>query len=261
MPDSYPLEIKKYSSSIFSNYNIKAIQEIPLTIRLNGKEVVTLLCTGTSPRLLAVGFLKSDAFLGSLEDIDELEITTSSNGIQVDVTVKHDPWEGRTIKRSITSGCGKGTNFSRNIETISRRKINSSLTVSPKQILELVSELYGRSELYDATRGCHNSSLCTPNEMLIFHEDIGRHNAIDMICGHCFLNDINVRDKMIVTTGRVASEILLKIVRIGVPVIVSTSVATSMAVDLACKTGVTLIGDAGETDFRIYNDAGRITGL
>jgi FdhD protein len=97
--------------------------------------------------------------------------------------------------------------------------------------------------------------------MLLFREDIGRHNAIDMLCGQCFLDDVAVDDKMIVSTGRIASEILLKVVRIGVPVLASTAVATSFSVELARKTGITLIGNIRDDSFWVYNDNGRIVGF
>jgi FdhD protein len=144
------------------------------------------------------------------------------------------------------------------VQTISKRRLNSDVRVRPEQILALAEELHHRSALYGRTRGCHNSSLCTPDEMLLFREDIGRHNAIDMICGECFLNNISVDDKMIVTTGRVASEILLKVVRIGIPVLVSTAVATSFTVELARQTGITLVGNVREGRFWVYNDKGRV---
>jgi FdhD protein len=147
------------------------------------------------------------------------------------------------------------------VATISKRKVGGDVRVSPEQILALAGELHERSTLYKSTRGCHNSSLCTPDEMLLFREDIGRHNAIDMLCGQCFLDDVAVDDKMIVTTGRIASEILLKVVRIGVPVLASTAVATSFSVELARKTGITLIGNIKDDSFWVYNDNGRIQGF
>ena len=165
------------------------------------------------------------------------------------------------MERSITSGCGKGTNFGRNVTTISRRRLAGDVSVTPDQVLALARQLHERSALYNDTHGCHNSALCTPEEILIFREDIGRHNAIDMICGQCFLDDISVDDKMIVSPRRVASEILLKVVRIGIPVLCSTAVATSFSVGLARKTGITLIGNIKKESFWVYNDAGRIAGF
>ncbi|WP_419785433.1 formate dehydrogenase accessory sulfurtransferase FdhD [Pseudodesulfovibrio sp.] len=257
--DSFDYEIREYKSG-FSPTPIRAIREVPLTIVLNGREVVTLMCTAKYPDYLAIGFLKSDAFLSGPEQITDLNVNENDERIIVHVETCHDPWKGRTMERSITSGCGKGTNFGRNVAAISKRVVTGTIRVTPEQILARAAELHERSTLYNATRGCHNSSLCTPDEMLLFREDIGRHNAIDMICGQCFLDDVAVDDKMIVSTGRVASEILLKTIRIGVPIMVSTAVATSFSVELARKTGITLVGNVSRDSFWVYNDQGRIIG-
>ena len=254
-------EIQTWSADGYRSSELTAILEVPLTIFVNGREVVTLLCTGKHPRQLAIGFLKSDAWIKHPDDLAGVEITIESERILAEVKVNGDPFAKHQPKRAITSGCGKGTNFERNLETIAKRRIDTQLSVTPEQINALAHELHERSVLYKKTRGCHNSSLCTPNKMLVFREDIGRHNAIDMIVGHCFLKGISTTDKMIVTTGRVASEILLKAVRIGVPVLASGSRATSMSVELARKTGITLIGDAGTDRMIIYNAAGRLEGL
>lgn len=259
MPEAYPFEITEYGPGGPERKQIQAIREVPLTIYLNGREVVTLLCTGKYPRHLAVGFLKSDALISDPAQLLDVDIADEDGRITAHVRVGHDPFAGgREIQRSITSGCGKGTNFDRNVSTISRRRVTSELTVSPAQILALAGELKSRSTLYNSTRGCHNSSLCTPEEMLLFREDIGRHNAIDMIVGECFLEGLSTHDKMIVSTGRVASEILLKTVRIGVSVLASTAVATSFSVELARKIGLTLIGNIKADSFWVYNDPGRI---
>ncbi|WP_432735422.1 formate dehydrogenase accessory sulfurtransferase FdhD [Maridesulfovibrio sp. FT414] len=259
--DSFDFTVKEYVSGSFRDREIKSILEIPLTINLNGREVVTLLTTAKFPDYLAIGFLKSDAYISSLDQLIDLKITESTERIVADVTVSHDPWKNRVLEYSITSGCGKGTNFGRNVSTISKRSITSDIKVTPKQILSHARELHERSTLYGKTRGCHNSSLCTPDEMLYFREDIGRHNAIDMIVGQCFLENVSTDGKMIVSTGRVASEILLKAVRIGVPVLASTAVATSFSVELARKIGITLVGNISDESFWVYNDQGRITGL
>lgn len=259
MSEAYPFEITEYGPDGPKKIAIEAIREVPLTIFLNGREVVTLLCTARFPKHLAVGFLKSDALLTSLDQLKGVDIVDEGERITAQVQVSHDPWaDGREIQRSITSGCGKGTNFDRNVATISKRRITTDLKVTPAQILALAAELKARSTLYNRTRGCHNSSLCTPSEMLLFREDIGRHNAIDMIVGQCFLDSVATEDKMIVSTGRVASEILLKTVRIGVSLLASTAVATSFSVELARTIGLTLIGNIKADSFWVYNDPGRI---
>lgn len=258
--ESFGYEIYEYKDG-FAKKAIQSIREVPLTIMLNGREVVTLLCTARFPDYLAVGFLKSDAFINSPDQITDLNIRDEGDRLIAEVETCHDPWENRVMERSITSGCGKGTNFGRNVATISKRRLDGDIKVTPEQILSLTKELHERSTLYNATRGCHNSSLCVPDEMLLFREDIGRHNAIDMICGECFLDNVSVEDKMIVSTGRVASEILLKVVRIGIPILVSTAVATSFSVELARKTGITLVGNVKDDSFWVYNDKGRIIGF
>ena len=258
--DSLNFTLKEFSEGSFHEKEIQGIMEIPLTINLNGREVVTLLTTAKYPEYLALGFLKSDAYISSRSQVTNVDITDHDNRIIADVTTSHDPWKGRVLEYSITSGCGKGTNFGRNVSTVSKQTIKSKLKVTPQQILKHADELHRRSTLYTKTRGCHNSSLCTPEEMLYFREDIGRHNAIDMIVGQCFLEEVPTSGKMIVSTGRVASEILLKAVRIGVPFLASTAVATSFSIELARKIGITLVGNIGRDSFWVYNDQGRIEG-
>ena len=127
--------------------------------------------------------------------------------------------------------------------------------------MRLAGELDERSSLYRVTGGCHNACLATSEKILIFREDIGRHNAIDMICGQCFLDDISTEDKLIVSTGCIASEILLKAMRLGVPILVSMSAATRFSIDLARRTNMTLIGQVRKGRMIVYNQAGRIAGL
>lgn len=261
MKDSVTYRVIEYEDGHFSEREVTAIQEVPLTIYLNGQEVVTLLFTGKAPKFLAVGFLKSDGLITDQGQLKGVQIEEDPERLIARVETSHDPFEQQHLERSITSGCGKGTNFTRNVETVSSTVVQTKLTVTHEQILHLSAELDERSTLYRATGGCHNASLATPQEILIFREDIGRHNAIDMICGECFLNNIPTEDKLIVSTGRIASEILLKVMRLGVPILVSGSAATRFSIDLARRTNMTLVGRVRPGHMVIYNHAGRIAGL
>ncbi|NVM21792.1 MAG: formate dehydrogenase accessory sulfurtransferase FdhD [Desulfobacterales bacterium] len=261
MKDAVNYDVAEFAEGRFRKAQVKAIQEVPLTVYLNGQEVVTLLCTGKHPRFLAVGFLKSDGLVTGVEQLRDIHVEQEPDRLKVHVETSHDPFEHQKPGRSITSGCGKGTNFERNAETAAATTVAGQLSVTPRQVLRLADELQSRSTLYMATRGCHNASLATPDEILMFREDIGRHNAIDMICGQCFLDNISTEDKLIVTTGRVASEILLKAIRLGVSILVSGSAATRFSIDLARKTNFTLIGHVGQERMVIYNSGGRIEGL
>ncbi|MDY6837367.1 MAG: formate dehydrogenase accessory sulfurtransferase FdhD [Thermodesulfobacteriota bacterium] len=261
MKEAVTYHVSEFVDDGLKEAEVTAIQEVPLTVFLNNHEVVTLLCTGKHPKYLALGFLKSDGLITDLKQVQEVLVDEEKERIKVYVKTSHESFELPRLGRSITSGCGKGTNFEQNMETIAATKVTSKLTISPRQILALASELQKRSTLYQRTRGCHNASLCTAQEMLLFREDIGRHNAIDMICGQCFLDGISTDDKLIVTTGRIASEILLKTLRLGVPILVSGSAATRLSIDLARKTNITLVGLVCMGRMIIYNSGGRVRGL
>ena len=261
MKDTFTYDVSEFSAGSFRKTQVMAIQEVPLTIYLNGNEIVTLLCTGKHPRFLAVGFLKSDGLITDPKQLKTVDVEEEAERRRVSVETSHDPFAQQRLGRSITSGCGKGTNFERNVETIASTTVTTELRVTPEQILQLSAELDDRSTLYRATGGCHNASLATPERMLLFREDIGRHNAIDMICGECFLEDIPTSDKLIVSTGRIASEILLKTIRLGVPILVSRAAATRFSIDLARRTNMTLIGRAKKDRMVIYNHGGRMAGL
>ena len=261
MKDAFTYSVAKFMAGRFRQVQVAAIQEVPLTIYLNEHEVVTLLCTGKYPKFLAVGFLKSDGLITDCKQLEAIHVEQEPERLKVHVEASHDPFKLQRLERSITSGCGKGTNFERNVKTIASRTVTAKLTVTPEQILQLAAELDERSALYRATRGCHNASLATAEKILIFREDIGRHNAIDMICGQCFLDDIPTEDKLIVSTGRIASEILLKAIRLGVPILVSSSAATRFSIDLARRTNMTVIGQVRQGRMVVYNHGGRIAGL
>ncbi|MDY6989987.1 MAG: formate dehydrogenase accessory sulfurtransferase FdhD [Thermodesulfobacteriota bacterium] len=261
MKEAVTYHVSEFVDDRLKEAEVTAIQEVPLTVFVNNQEIVTLLCTGKHPKYLALGFLRSDGLITDVKQVQKVRVDEGTERIKVYVDTSPESFELPRLGRSITSGCGKGTNFEQNMATIAATKVGSTLTISPRQILALASELQKRSILYQRTRGCHNASLCTPEEMLLFREDIGRHNAIDMICGQCFLEAIPTKDKLIVTTGRIASEILLKALRLGVPILVSGSAATRLSIDLARKTNMTLVGLVCEGRMIVYNSAGRVTGL
>ena len=261
MKHAFTYHVPEFAEGHFQEAQATVIQEVPLTIYLNGHEVVTLMCTGKCARFLAVGFLKSEGLTANRNQLKDIRFEEESERLMAHVEISHDTFNLQRLGRTITSGCGKGTSFERNIQTITSTRVTAELTVTPEQILRLSAELDQRSTLYRATGGCHNASLATPEKILIFREDIGRHNAIDMICGECFLENIPTEDKLIVCTGRIASEILLKAIRLGVPILVSGSAATRLAVDLARKTNITVIGRVRDGRMIVYNDGGRIAGL
>jgi len=251
------VDITAYDGNGPRAVTVTAIREVPLRILVGGRELIRLLCSGLSPRFLAAGYLFSCGVITSAADIVNLEVNEDATGIDVRVDLGRDTAD--LLGVDITSGLGRVVRT----HTPRPRAISPPKApwLRPDALLSLARELHARSDLYRLTRGCHNSSLCSATAMLLFRSDIGRHNAIDTIVGQTLLEGLPVTDKLIVTTGRVASEIVQKAARAGVPVLASTAVATSLAVQSAREYGLTLIGNVTNDGFWIYNDPGRLLGL
>jgi len=235
-------------------------REFPLTIILNDRELVTLLCTPRDLKYLAVGFLASEGLLTGKDDIKRL-VMDETRGVARVETVEDKTSADELFKRFISSGCGRGASFYSAADVQNQARIESSLKVSIHDILALVAEFQHRSEVYRATGGVHSAALCDTKSLLIFSEDIGRHNAIDKIFGQCLLEDIPTDDRIVITSGRISSEILLKVARRNVPIIVSKSAPTNLGVKLANDLGITLLGfvrgkrmNAYTHDWRIGQD-------
>ena len=234
------------------------IKESPLTIFLNNQELVTLLCTPEDLKNLAVGFLHSEGILQTKEEIEKITLDEEKGVIWIETKGDKDFVKKLGLKRLITSGCGKGAAFYSAVDQISSKKVASRMEISSQEISNLMNRVQHQSQLFRTTGGVHSAALCDKRDILIFSEDIGRHNAIDKIFGKCLLEGIQTYDRMIITSGRVSSEILLKIVRRDIPIIISRSAPTNLAVRLANKLGITLIGFARGRRINIYANDWRV---
>ena len=231
--------------------------EFPLTIVLNGRELVTLLCSPADLNYLAVGFLVSESFLSSSSDIKKL-IVDERHGIVHIETTGNEKTNEETFKRFIASGCGRGASFY-SASDIGYIRVESPLTIPSENIFTLVKEFQNRSQNYRATGGVHSAALCDIRSIVVFNEDIGRHNAIDKVFGQCLLENIPTENHMIVTSGRITSEIILKIIKRNVPVLISRSAPTDLAIKLAQDAGITLIGFVRGSRMNIYTNGWRVT--
>jgi FdhD protein len=234
------------------------VQEVPLTVFLNGKELITLLTTGDANRELAVGFLLSEGFLQDKEDLKSLRVDDEAGTVEIQLTGDLDLTEKLWGKRAVTSGCGKGATFYHVLDSIQASPVTSDATITPSQVYALMKELNQLSDLYRETRGVHNSALADEGEILVFRDDIGRHNAVDKIRGACFLEEIPLGDKFLVTTGRMSSEIVVTVAKRGVPILISRSAPTSLALDLAERIGLTLIGYVRGEKMTVYTGKQRV---
>jgi len=248
----------KFTEGGSSNIEDEVVRESPLTIILNNQELATLLCSPTNLRYLAIGFLFSEGLLKSKDEIKKITVDDRRGVVWVETVGGEELASDALFKRFITSGCGRGASFYSGTDVQGQVKVESGVEISTLEVLDLVNEFQQRSRIYRATGGVHSAALCDMKNILVFSEDIGRHNAIDKIFGECILNDIATEDHIIITSGRVSSEILLKVAKRNVPIIVSKSAPTNLGVRLAADLGVTLVGFVRGRSMNVYTHAGRL---
>lgn len=233
------------------------IREAPLTIYLNGQELVTLLCTPELADMLAVGFLRSEGLIRDYEDISSLRVDEGEGFVFVE-TKGGQLAEKLYGKRTITSGCGKGTIFFSVLDSLKMDPVQSTLCISYSQVINLSISLQEKATLFKQTGGVHSAALCTPTTAIYFCEDIGRHNAVDKIIGLCLKEKVIIADKVLVTSGRISSEILVKTARLGIPLLISRAAPTTLSIELAEKLGITLIGFVRGRRFNVYSHPERV---
>lgn len=232
--------------------------ELPLTIILNNKELATLLCSPTDLKYLAIGFLASEGLIKDKAEIKKI-IVDEKRGVARVEAVEDKEFAPDVFKRLITSGCGGGVSFHGATDAQEQTRVESKTAISNVEVFTLMREFQHRSQVYRTTGGVHSAALCDTKGILVFNEDIGRHNAIDKIFGECILTDIPTDDRIIITSGRVSSEILLKVAKRNIPILVSKSAPTNMGVRLANGLGITLIGFVRGERMNVYASGWRVT--
>jgi FdhD protein len=242
-----------------SNIEKMTAREFPLTITLDNQELVTLLCSPTNLKYLAIGFLFSEGLLKDKEEIKKIIVDDGKGVVWVETKGDKGVDSELLFKRFITSGCGRGASFYSTADVQNQAKIESQIKISPEEVFALAKDFQGRSPLYRATHGVHSAALCDTKSILLFSEDIGRHNAIDKIFGECILNDVPTNDRIIITSGRISSEMLLKVTKRSIPIIISIAAPTNLGVRLAADLGVTLIGSVRGKRMNVYTNDWRIS--
>jgi FdhD protein len=250
--------ILKFTERDSSSIEDIVAKEFPLTIILNNQELVTLLCSPSNLRYLAVGFLLSEGLLKNKDEIKRIIVDGRKGVVQVETERKEELARGASFSRSIASGGGKGASFYSDAAAQGQEKVESKIEISTLGVSALANKFQRRCRIYRATGGVHSAALCDTVNVIVFSEDIGRHNALDKVFGECILRDIETDDRIIITSGRVSSEILLKVAKRNVPIIVSKSAPTNLGVRLAADLGVTLIGFVRGRRMNVYTHAWRI---
>lgn len=219
---------------------------------------LTLLCSPTDLTYLAIGFLSSEGLVISKDEISNIIVDEQRGMVRVETQEDKEFANELVFKRSITSGCGREASFYSAADVQGQAKVESQIAISTSEVFALAKEFQHRSKVYRATGGVHSAALCDTTRILVFAEDIGRHNAIDKIFGQCLLGDIPTDGCMIITSGRISSEILLKVAKGNIPVLISKSAPTNLGIKLANALGITLIGFVRGSRMNAYTNGWRV---
>ena len=231
--------------------------ELPLTIYLNKKEIVTLMTLGHHPESLVIGYLRNQGFVKSFYDLKSIQVDWDTNTA---AAVTHDPIEqieNQLTHKVVTSGCGQGTTYGGIWDDLKKKNIKDK-KLKQSTIYKILKLLHEKNEIYRLSGAVHGCALCSENEIIDFIEDVGRHNAVDAIAGNMWINEIESSNKIFYTTGRLTSEMVIKVAQMEIPYLLSRSGITEMGYNVAKETGVTLLGRAKGKHFLIYNGSENI---
>jgi len=231
--------------------------ERPLTLFLNSREIVTMMTIGDFPDYLAVGYLRNQNMLRDDDEITAIDYDDDINTIVVRTT-KDTNFEDKLKKKTLTSGCAQGTVFGDVMETFDTVQLPQDVKVHTSRLYPLLKAINTAPSLYLKAGAIHGCVLCEQDRPLVYMEDVGRHNAVDKIAGWMFMEGVTGADKIFYTTGRLTSEMVIKTVQMGIPILISRSGFTAWGVDLARKAGVVLIGRARGERFVALSGEDRI---
>jgi FdhD protein len=230
--------------------------ELPLTIRVDGMEVVTLMTLGTQPEALTLGYIRNQKLIENIELIKSVVVDWDRE--VVDVTTHAgtgiEDWQEKMNRRIVTSGCGQGTIFSCTVDKLYEVNLQTP-QLNQGDIYTLIKNVSQLNDVYRVSGAVHGCGLCTATESLMHIEDVGRHNAADAIAGRMWLLGLDGADKIFYTTGRLTSEIVMKTAFMGIPTLLSRSGVTQMGLELAQEIGMTMIARAKGRHFLVYNGA------
>ncbi|MCX5826863.1 MAG: formate dehydrogenase accessory sulfurtransferase FdhD [Deltaproteobacteria bacterium] len=289
----HPAGIEKCPVRIFTGTSWQAavanvVREVHLEIHLNGQKMITIACAGIHTEELAVGWLRGEGIIHTAREIEAIEV--GREGMSIHVNTR----PGLAAGQPISQGSGKdggqiisssgarsaasvikrsdseirlsgaqpmesvmGAGEGQNEEGMKPLAIGTE-TISPARIFTLMEELVTAASIHNLSRGTHGAALADSSDIFVTREDIGRHNCLDMLSGYTFLHDIDGADKVLLRTGRVSSEIVHKIWRMGIPVVLSLSVPTALAISLAGQAGITLVGAIRAPSLTVYTHTKRI---
>jgi FdhD protein len=228
--------------------------ERALTVYLDKREVLTLMTMGTAPELLVLGWLRNQRLLPGIEHVKAIQVDWETESAAVTTFQGVADLEEKLERKTVTTGCGQGTVFGSLMDDLDKIKL-PQVRIAQSLIYRLLHNLNEFNEVYKRAGAVHGCALCQGETILHFVEDVGRHNAVDTIAGHMWLTNAAGEDKIFYTTGRLTSEMIIKVAQMGIPILLSRSGVTQMGLELARKIGVTLIARAKGQHFLVYHGA------
>jgi FdhD protein len=250
------LNIIRINNGFKENILDSVIEEIPLDLFVNSEFYAALMCTPLEVKELAIGFLFSEGVISSMDSIKSIDHPFEN---RLCVILNNEIIVAPRSVRAITSGCGKGSVNVISLEEGSLKPIDSNCCFAAVDILRLMKEFNSKSDLFKQTGGVHSCCICSNQSLLLFSEDIGRHNALDKVVGKALLSSLDLKDKMVMTTGRISSDIVVKVAKAGIQLIVSHSAPTSLALSIAKAANITIIGFARGSRMNIYCNKQRVS--
>lgn len=235
--------------------------EHPLTIYVDRQELLTLMTLGGAPEALAIGYLRNQRLVGSIDEIVSVQVDWECNACAI--TTRHGlaDLEARTAKRTKTTGCGQGTVFGDLMDDIDSVRLPADARLAQSTLYDLLDRVRVHETIYKQAGAVHGCALAVNDpagaEILMFVEDVGRHNAVDAIAGRMWLDRHDGGDKIFYTTGRLTSEMVIKAAQMGIPFLVSRSGLTQMGYEIAQKVGLTMIGRAMNKHYLLFAGAQR----
>jgi FdhD protein len=236
--------------------------EHPLTLYLDKREIVTLMTLGHAPEALALGYLRNQRLVGAIEEVDAVQVDWETDSVAV-TTHKKKNIGNKMKKRTVTTGCGQGTVFGDLMEEIDSVRLRDDVFLADAQLFDLIEQVRKHETIYKqagAVHGCALARATGPSsaEIMMFVEDVGRHNAVDAIAGFMWLQGLDGGDKIFYTTGRLTSEMVIKCAQMGVPFLVSRSGLTHMGHEIARKVGLTMLGRASGRHYLLFTGGERM---
>ncbi len=233
--------------------------EHPLTLYLDKREIVTLMTLGHAPEALAIGYLRNQRLVPSIDEITAVQVDWETESVAVTTRRRSKSVEKQIKKKTVTSGCGQGTMFGDLMEEIEKVDLRKDVFLTDANLFTLIEKVRKHETIYKQAGAVHGCALATTGgEILMFVEDVGRHNAVDAIAGFMWLDAIDGSDKVFYTTGRLTSEMVIKCAQMRIPFLVSRSGLTQMGHAIAQKTGITMLGRASGRHYLAFTGKERL---